>query len=405
MPTTQELISGYLDTLEVGFDAQAFNDNPTKYWRTREELQRFARQGSPDRYATGPGYASGTNTYIPSFDASGRLIIGYSRNPASFAFPRYWQYVPSPRNRGYYLKLSPQEAARVVTLQEYDWADGQKRPYHHDGLEQFNYVEFNTLRKDAGFTLGWMAGQQADWPIVEQHAQIHSAKMMTIRSIEGVNAWNVAANWQTSADPDLSANHTATAAAFVGGQLDLGTSTAPYIKKFMDKASVLIAQDTLGVVQSNQLRVVINPNQARLWAESSEIHEYIKGSYWAQQELTQGLQPNNKYGLPGSIYGYEVVVDDTVQITSRKGATLAKSWAFPDQVALMCSRVGGLQGVFGGPAFSTLTWFYYVDELTVERFDQPTDRLTEGHVVQNGVPVLTSPLSGYFLTSSTSVAS
>jgi hypothetical protein len=203
----------------------------------------------------------------------------------------------------------------------------------------------------------------------------------------------------------LSANHTATANAFVGGFLDQGTSTVPLIRNFLNKAQVLIAQDTLGVVKANQIQLVMNPNQAKLLSASPEVHDYIKGSYWAQQELLQQLQPANKFGLPSSLYGYPVVVDDTVQVTSRFGATLTKTWVFPDQTLLLASRIGGLQGVFGGPAFSTLTWFYYNDELTAERFDQPYDRLTEGHVVQNGVPVLTSPLSGYLLTSTTSVAS
>jgi hypothetical protein len=401
--TTAEMVSSYWNSI---------GDSPERFAREGHILGRdgrpvtYGRDGQPLRYGpTGPGFPSPTDTYVPSFDASGRLIIGYSRNATTFPFPRYWQYISSPRNRGYFLKLSPQEAGRVVTPQEYEWHGGAVRPFHADGVEQFNYIEFTTHRYDYGFTLDYMGSQQADWPIVDQHSQIHAAKMMTNREVRGIAAWNVASAWQTTADPDLSANHTATATALVGGQLDLGTSAAPYIKKAMDKIAVLIGLDTLGVVPQSALMFVINPNQARLWAESSEIHEYIKGSYWAQQEILQGLQPNNKYGLPSSIYGYQIIVDDTVQITSRKGATLTKVWAFPDQVVLCVSRVGGLQGVFGGPSFSTLTFFYYVDESTLERFDDPKNRLTEGHVVENGIEVVTSPLSGYFLTASTSVAS
>src|SRR6516164_9719427 len=107
--------------------------------------------------ATGPGFSSGTDTFVPSFDASGRLVIGYSRNPNKFHLPKYVQYVESPRMVGFYLKLSPQEAARVVTVQEYTWPDGQVRPQHDDGLEQFNFVEFRCQRYDYGFTIGEQA--------------------------------------------------------------------------------------------------------------------------------------------------------------------------------------------------------------------------------------------------------
>ena len=359
--------------------------------------------------ATGPGFPSSTNTYVPSFDASGRLVIGYSRNPNKFVINKYVQYVESPKTVGYYLKLSPQEAARIVSGQDYEWPDGQVRPMHADGLEQFNYVQFRTARKDYGFTIGEMAAEQADWAILEQHSQIKAAQAMTGRTVDVLSTLTTTTNWTVAGatDPDLSADHTATATSLAGGQFDLGTSTAPYIKKALDKIAVLINLDTLGVVEPQQLMVIMNPNQARLWAESSEIHEYIKGSPAALDEIRSGTSPNARYGpgLPSTIYGYQIHVENAVKVTSRKGATLAKSFAFPDQQVAVVSRIGDIEGVYGSPSFSTLTVFWYKDELTLERFDDPKNRLVEGHVVQNYVPVITSPLSGYLVTSSTSVAS
>jgi len=360
---------------------------------------------------TGPGFPSSTNVFIPNLEASGRLIVGFSRNAKRFHLPKYCQYVKSDQTVGLYMKLSPQEAARVVTVQEYEWPDGQTRPVHADGLEQFNLLEFRTHRYDYGFNVGWLTRKQAMWPIVEQHAEIHAAKCMTARTVRILSVLTTAANWQTSADPDLSANHTNTATALAGGQFDKGTSTVPYIKIALDKIAALVNLDTLGVVEPDMLQVIINPNQARLWAESSEIHEYIKGSYWAKEELEQGLSPNNKYGLPSSVYGYPIIVENCVQVTSRKGAPLVKSLAMLDQTVLVVSRVGDIEGVYGGPSFSTATIFHYADdegsggEMSLETFDDPKNKLTEGHVVENTAEVLTSPLSGYLITSSTSVAS
>lgn len=352
---------------------------------------------------TGPGFPSSTNVFVPNLEASGRLTVGYSRNTDLFNLPSYARYVQTDQSVGLYMKLSAQEAARVVTQAEYEWPDGQVRPVHTNGLEQFNMLEFRTHRYDYGFTVGWMTKNQASWPIVEQHSQIHAAKCMTARTVRMLAVATTAANWTVagSGDPDLSADHTAASAtAFgVGGPLGGGTSADPRIKKALDKIAVLVSLDTLGTVESSQLQVIINPNEAKLWAESAEIHDYIKGSYHAKEEINSGLGPNNKFGLPSSIYGYPIIVEKCVKVTSRKGATLTKAFALPDATVLVVGRPGGLDGVYGAPDFSTLTMFYYgpTGEMALQTFDDPKNELTEGHVVENTAEVLTSPLSGFLL--------
>lgn len=369
----------------------------------------------------GPGYPSSTNVFIPNWEASGRLTTGFSRNTAKFHLPKYIRYTQTNQTVGLFLKLSFQEAARVVTPQEYEWPDGQVRPFPTNGLEQFLFQEFRTHRYDYGFNVGWMTRDQAVWPIIEQHAQIHAAKLMTDRTYRFLNILTTSSNWTiagtrpdtgtaTTLDADLTVDHTNTASGLSGGFMDQGTSTAPYIKIVLDKVAALINKETLGVVEQDALSVIINPNQARLWAESSEIHEYIKGSYWAQEEILQGLQPNNRYGLPSSVYGYPTLVENAVRVTSRKVANSnyaapTKSLIMPDQNVLIMARPGALEGVFGAPDFATAVLFWYMDEMTLETFDDPKNRLVEGHVVENAAEILTTPASGYFVTSSTSVAS
>ncbi len=358
--------------------------------------------------ATGPGLPSGQNTFVPSFSSSGRLAVAYSRNPKTFPLMQFAQLIESDKMVGYFLRLSAQEAARVVTSGEYSWPIGQPRPIHADGTEQFNYVSFITQRKDYGFTLGDEMAQQADWAILEQHSEIHCQKAMTDRTIMSYNVLTNTSNWTTasSGDYDLSADHTATAATFVGGFLDQGTSTKPFIKIFIDKVVTFINLETIGVVQQDQMSMILNSNTARLLSESSEIHEYLKGSPAAMEEIRTGSSPNARYGmgLPTTLYGLRIVVDNAVKVTSRKGATLAKSFAMPDQQILIASRIGELEGKLG-PNFSTFCIFFYKDEMTLERFDDPKNRLVEGHVVQNISPQIVSPLSGYLLTAATSVAS
>jgi hypothetical protein len=363
--------------------------------------------------ATGPGFAGPYSVFVPSLEASGRLVTGYSRNVNKFALPRYAQYVKAKEMTGYYLRLSDQEAARVVTTQEFEWPDGQVRPMHEDGLEQFNFVPFITHRYDYGFTIGWLTEQQATWPIMEQHSQIKAAQCMTARTTRALGVATTVANWQaaTSGDYDMTVDHTGTASSFAGGYVDQGASTTPYMKIFLDKAAVLINQETIGVVEQTQLHAIMNPNTARLIAEGPEVHDYIKGSYWAQEELIKGLSPNNQFGLPSKLYGYDIVVENTVKVTSRKSGPSGtytaptRVFAMPDQTILLCARVGDLEGVYGAPSFSTLTLFHFGGEMEIEVFSDEVNRLNHGHVVENVAEVLTSPLSGFLLTSATSKAS
>lgn len=357
------------------------------------------REG-PQLYTTGPGLPGPTNVFVPNLESSGRLIIGYSRNVKKFTFPKYVQYVESDRLVGLYMKLSPQEAGRVITTQEFDWPDGQVRPMHEDGLEYFNFVEFRCKRSDFGFNIGWLTHEQAEWDVVEQHSQIHAAQAMTYRTYDGLTTATTASNWTVAGgtDGDLSADHTATASTIVGGYLDQGTSTAPLFKNALDYIADLICQDTLGVVDQDQLHVVFNPKCARLLAASPEIHEFIKGSYWAKEELNRGLGPNNQFGLPTQLYGYDIIVEKCVRVTSRKGATLAKSYAMPNQTMLVLARPGSLEGVYGAKSFSALTYFWHKHELTLQSFSDPRNELTEGHVQQLGTTAVTSPLAGYLVT-------
>src|SRR5262245_42162973 len=160
--------------------------------------------------ATGPGFPSGNNTYVKP-DMSGRLRMGFSRNANKFHLPKYVQYVEAPNMEAYYLKLTAQMAARVVDGNDFEWPDGQPDRLTDDGTESFNFIPFVTQRRSYKFRLGDLSVRQAVWPIVEQHATIAAARCMTARTIRLVSAATTASNWQTSADPDLTANHTDTA--------------------------------------------------------------------------------------------------------------------------------------------------------------------------------------------------
>lgn len=373
----------------------------------RDPNAPFNPRGQRFDYTTGPGLPSSTNVFVPDHQASGDLVIGYSRNTTDFNLPRYVKYFPCSKSVGLYMKLSSQEQVRVVNTNDFRWADGQARPQHTDGLELADWLYFHTHRYDYGFTLGQMTANQASWGIVNAHSRIHATQCMTARTIRMLTVATTTTNWNTTADADLSVNHTDTATNVAGGFLDQGTVDAPYIRIFMNKTAVLINKETAGVVNAKNLYFIINPNQAQLWGVSAEIREFIKGSYAAKEEINDSLGPNSQYGLPSKLYGYNLVIEDATKITTRLGqppTAPTKGYVMPDQQVLVCSRPGGLMGVEGSPDFSTLGLFWFEDEMTLETFNDAKNRLIEGHVVENTDEQVLSPLSGYLLTASTSVA-
>ncbi len=148
------------------------------------------------------------------------------------------------------------------------------------------------------------------------------------------------------------------------------------------------------------MNLVMSPGCARKISVSQEIVDFIKGSTDARQYIDGKLGPNAQYGLPSNLYGVNVIVEDCVKVTSRKGATRAASYALADTTPFLCSRVGGLDGVYGAASFSTLTVFNH-EEMTQETFDDPKHRRTEIYVVDDFAPVVTASISGFLFTAAT----
>jgi hypothetical protein len=351
--------------------------------------------------ATAVSIPGPTNVFIPNWEASGKLLVGFARNPRTFPINRYIARVKSPKVRGYYLKYTNQAAGRVIDSNRYLWPDGMTRPVPKTP-ESFIYIQFNCVRRDYGYGLGQLTIDMADHNVAEVERKGKAALMMTARSLRVHSVLNTTTNWGTAADPDLSTNHQDTATNMGGGKFDVGTSTAPYLQKGLNKAASIITLDTMGAVANDPTKfyVIMNPDDARLIASSPEIHDYLKGSPSAYAEVTGGLHPNNKYGLPQTLYGYEIVVDDTVKVTSEEGATLGRSYSWTAAQVAMVTREGELEGVYGERSFSTFTVFWQED-MTVEEYADARNRLWEGHVAENTAEVLTCPASGFLFTACT----
>src|SRR6185312_9449221 len=141
---------------------------------------------------------SGYNTFIPSADATGYMISGFSRNVESFRVNRWSEKRPVNKGKGFWLRWKSQQAARVRygDMREHVWPDGADRPTGQDNLELFEFEPYVTKRVAPGFTMGSKTLDQTDWPLKEAQTQLIGSQLMLDRTLFGLNALSTAA-WGT----------------------------------------------------------------------------------------------------------------------------------------------------------------------------------------------------------------
>jgi hypothetical protein len=101
------------------------------------------------------------------------------------------------------------------------------------------------------------------------------------------------------------------------------------------------------------------------------------------------------WGLPDSLYGIRIIVEDAVRVTSAKKQTRTDEYCLPDQTAVLVARPGEIVQVDG--TFSTIALFS-AEELSVETRYEPDNRRTLGRVVEDFDAQIVSPISGYLIT-------
>jgi len=343
-------------------------------------------------------YPSGSNTFVPDHEASGKMVVDFSRNPKDFAVNKYAQLVPVKKVTGYYMKMTVEEAGRILDtdLTAHEWPDGNDAPLGNEGAESFEWLPFMTKRRLFRANIGDLASEQASWDILDQHARIKAQQAMTARTQLVVTASQTAGNYVAA--------HTATATVTGGGLWPASTTATLHIKKSIDYAINQITQSTLAAVKVDEMILVVAPTMAKDMAESQEIVDYLKGSPHAlayiKGEISEGDQKNRLFGLPQDYAGVKIVVEDAVKVTSKKGATRATSYVADAAKPFICSRPGGLIGVAGAPSFSTITMFVYEkDEMATEKLHDVDNRRTAVRVIDNLQVIVTADISGFLFTS------
>lgn len=342
-------------------------------------------------------FPSSTNVFVKDHAATGKLVVDFSRNENDWALNRYAQLVDVKKVAGYYLEMTLEQAARLLNVDgaEAAWPDNSMAPANFDGTESFQFKEFHTDRFMFGATIGWRTEDQASWDIVAQHLRIHAQRAMTFRTLKAITLATTGSNYDST--------HTSAVAAIPGntGTWAASLATRGDIKRSLNHAAEVILKDTLGAVSPSDLILVMSPTTARKITESQEIVDYLKQSpdswAWIKGDLAN-QNKNLAFGLPPTLYGFEVVIEKTVRVSTRKGATTSKDFVLGASTPFLCARVGSLEGMYGGPSFSMLTNFVKEDMTTENKHDSD-NRLTNARIIDDFGMKMTAPVSGFLFTS------
>jgi len=342
--------------------------------------------------ATTPQYPGYLNTYIPSHEATKKMVIDFARNINDFEVNQYCQIIPVDKMQGLYLEMTIEEAGRITQSDARNdlWADGAVAPEFRDSTESFIYKPYQCQRFAKGFVLGNLTVDQASWNIVAQHASIYARHAMTRRTQLVINELFTEARYDSSHVLDVTAD-----IANTTGNWEQSTTARQDIKRSLNTAMELILDDTLSAVNQKDMILVISSGLAAKLTECQEIVDYIKASPDALAQVRGELPGSNTmYGLPDTLYGYKLVVEKTRKVTTKKGAaTQTKTAILGDDKAALVSRPGGLIGVADSPNFSTVVNFVQ-EEMTVETLTDPDNRRRIGRIVDTFVSKVVAPASG-----------
>jgi hypothetical protein len=338
-------------------------------------------------------YAGASAGFIPNLQASGNLIVEFSRNPSKYALNQYAKIVPTSKNVGYFLRIDTADAIAAANENEHLWPDGNERPVGR--TSPFEFVPFATVRRDYGFQIGNLAADQADFPILMAHARIKAQKAMNIRTKLAVDVLRTSGNY-LSGNFDTAAN--------IGGGLWAGSTAAnAYIRKTFEEARLQIIQSSGGAVGGNdELACVVDPNGAKIITQSPEYQQYLLNHPQAI-DAARGSSVFRNFGLLDSLFGFKMIVEHTVVRTSNEGASsevrghLLSGGTTTKAHAIFLARPGDLEGVEGAQDMSALTVFVKED-MTVETLTDMRNRRIEGHVVDDQVAAMTAPIAAVGVT-------
>ena len=332
----------------------------------------------------------GLSTYIPSTNdlATGALQVEFTRSVNSFPLTRYAQIVPTSKMQGYYLRQDVTDNVRVTDTNRFAWPLGNDRPTGEQN--SFDFIQYTTQRFSYPFYIPQETTAQAAWDVVAQHARSKAQLAMTARTIRAASILANSASW----GGNYATKCTASPLSLSGAQWTTSTTANAFVQKTIQKVLRLVSLSSGGAVSPNQMMMVISPTVANLLSQTEEVQSYVK-NYPQAINFLQGSDTFSRWGIPPTLFGLgDVIVDDSVKVTSKKGAATTTTDYVYGNGAYFVSRPGGLVGVEGATSFATMQIFAYED-MTVEQFNDPQNRRIEGRVIDNSVAAVVAPVGGF----------
>lgn len=337
-------------------------------------------------------YPGGNDTFIPTLDLSGNLMIGFSRNVKKYPVNRYVSLTPVKKSYGEYLYFQPSDNARLLNLPHNNkWAGGSNRPVSTSAARGFEPRLFTTTRYSYTVELDQRAIDLANWPVLKRNTEELAKDAMVAR------AYRCATLMFDSTQYD--STHVKTATVLGGGFLDGGNTADARILRALTEADLLIQNDTGGRVTPGELSVLMNHNTAVKLSRSRELREYVMQQEEAHKQITLSKDSYNAaYYLPDVLYRHNVVVE-SLQYNSnpREDATQTFTPVVPDNSMLVFLREGDLESEEGEASYSTCHQFVYED-LNVEVWPDNKHRKVEITVTDETDERIVAPVTAVLIT-------
>lgn len=337
-------------------------------------------------------YPGGNDTFIPTLDLSGNLMVGFSRNVKKYPVNRYVSLTPVKKSRGAYLYFRPEDNARLLNLPHANkWASGTNRPVTNSTTRGFEEKTFTTTRYSYTTELDQRAIDLANWPVLKRHTEELAKDAMVARAYRSTTKMFDAAQYPAA--------NVKTATVLGGGFLNGGTTADPRILQAFTEADLIIQNATGGRVTPGELSVMFNHNTAVKLSRSRELREYVMQQEDAWKQITLSKDSyNSAYYLPDVLYRHNVVVESLQYMDDPRGAA-AETFTpiVPDNTALVFMREGDLESEEGEASYSTAHVFVYED-MNVEVWPDAKHRKVEITVTDETDEQIVAPVTAVLIT-------
>lgn len=341
-------------------------------------------------------HPSSTNVFIPQYDQTLNLLVSFIRDPKQFSINKWATFSTVDKPEGIFPIILPADSIRVTSRDMLDmaWPDGQRATrFTESGHTQRNTNNRYFLQRyQRNVTLGNWTLQNAGWDIKAVETQATMSILMTAVTAKTVDL--------LFDDAQYSSNHVSTPTALAGGFLSAGTITNPIIKTTLYKIRDQIIKDTNGLVDVDNLAIVMNPTTAGVLGSTQEMFTY-QAQTPVSLDVLSGDSPKigkNAWGLPYNLYGFEVIVDQTM-ITSDLQSNVESTvdYVIPDNEFVVVAKPGSI-GSSSGSSFSTIHCLEMKGEQmkTLEKMEE-WDELLDIRVSHYFTPFMVAPQAGYKL--------